>query len=161
MSKPLDRIDRELLALLQKDARLSNKELAADVGLAQSSCLERVRRLRSDGVLLGAHAEVAPRSLGIGLQAMVMVRLQNQSRNAVERLREDLLARPEILALYEVAGRMDLHLHVAVRDSGHLRDLTLDALSSHPEVRQVETAVIFSFSRSPVLPDYTGASVTV
>ncbi len=154
MNPTLDRIDRELLALLQKDARISNKELAAAVHLAPSTCLQRVRSLRDEGVLGSAHSEVDPRALGIGLQAMVMVRMQNQSRDGVESLRSALLARPEVLAIYEVAGRMDLHVHVAVRDSTHLRDITLDALSSRPEVRQVETAVIFSYARAPVLPDY-------
>ena len=54
----MDRIDRAILAELQNDARLSNKQLAAQVGLAPSSCLERVRRLERAGILIGAHAEV-------------------------------------------------------------------------------------------------------
>ncbi len=52
----MDRTDIKLLALLRKNARLSNKELASDVGLAESTCLERVRRLRQDGVLIGARS---------------------------------------------------------------------------------------------------------
>lgn len=154
MHRPLDRIDRDILARLQNDARISNKELAAAVHLAPSTCLQRVRHLRDDGILGRAHAQVSPTALGIGLQAMVMVRMQHQSRDKLETLRSALLAREEVLALYEVAGRMDLHVHVAVRDSTHLRYLTLDALSSRPEVRQIETAVIFSYTRSPALPDY-------
>ena len=67
----LDRTDCEILAELQKNARLSNKELAARIGLAPSSCLERVRRLASAGVLRGYHAQVDPGALGIGLEAMV------------------------------------------------------------------------------------------
>ena len=158
MIPTLDRIDRDILALMQNDARISNKELAAAIHLAPSTCLQRVRRLRQDGILGRAHADVDPAALGIGLQAKVLVRLQNQSREVVEALRISLLARPEVVAIYEVAGRMDLHVHVAVRDTAHLRDLTLDALSSRPEVRQVETALIFSYSRAPALPDYLGPS---
>jgi DNA-binding Lrp family transcriptional regulator len=77
---PLDRIDRALVRALQKDARLSNKELAAQVGLAPSSCLERVRRLRRTGVLRGFHADVAPEALGVGLQALIAVQLRQHSR---------------------------------------------------------------------------------
>ena len=66
----LDRIDFEILAQLQNDARLSNKELAARVHLAPSSCLERVRRLRRLGAITGFHATVDPEVLGIALQAM-------------------------------------------------------------------------------------------
>jgi DNA-binding Lrp family transcriptional regulator len=76
----LDRIDFALLAALQKDARLSNKELAARVALAPSSCLERVRRLREEGVLTGFRAQVDPRALGIAMQALVFVRLARHAR---------------------------------------------------------------------------------
>ena len=67
----LDRIDREIVAALQNNARLSNKELAAAVGLAPSSCLERVRKLQDGGVLRGYHAEVDPAALGVELEVEV------------------------------------------------------------------------------------------
>ena len=69
----MDRIDREILAHLQHDARISNKELAAKVGLAPSSCLARVRRLQRSGAILGYHAEVDPRVYGVTLEALVAV----------------------------------------------------------------------------------------
>ena len=80
MTRPLDRIDCTILEALQNDARLSNKELAARVGLAPSSCLERVRRLREDGILRSAHFVVDPHALGIGLQAMIAIRLHKHDR---------------------------------------------------------------------------------
>ena len=83
----LDRIDRQLVAALRKNARLSNRELAAHVGLSASSCLERVRRLESRGVLRGYHADVDPRALGVGLQAVVAVRLSQHSRALVDAFR--------------------------------------------------------------------------
>ena len=70
-----DRIDREILAHLQHDARISNKVLAARVGLAPSSCLARVRRLEESGAILGYHADVDPRVHGVTLEALVAVRL--------------------------------------------------------------------------------------
>ena len=80
---PLDRIDRAILAALQQNARLANKELSARVGLAESSCHERVKRLVQSGVLRGFHAEVDPRALGVGLQALVAVRLARHTSAAV------------------------------------------------------------------------------
>ena len=77
----LDRIDYEIVRRLRNNARLSNKELAAEVGLAPSSCLVRVRGLERDGVLRGYHADVDPGSLGVRLQAMISIRLQRHSRN--------------------------------------------------------------------------------
>ena len=74
-TQPLDRIDHEILVALQKNARLSNKELAAEIGLAPSSCLARVNRLIREGVIRGFHAEVDPKALGIGIEALVFVRV--------------------------------------------------------------------------------------
>ena len=74
----LDRIDLALLDALQNDARLSNKQLANEVGLAPSSTLGRVRRLQ-EGVLRGAHAEVDPEALGVALQAMIVIRIARHS----------------------------------------------------------------------------------
>ena len=130
----LDRIDCDILTLLQKDARLSNKELAAGVGLAASSCLARVQRLRSLGVLRGAHAEVDPQALGIGLQALIAVQLRQHSRAQVKAFWKHALGLPEVLSVFHVAGTHDFQVHVAVRDAHHLRDLALDAFTTRSEV---------------------------
>lgn len=150
----LDRIDFAILEALQKDARLSNKELAAEVGLAQSSCLARVARLRETSVLRSFHADVEPRAVGVGLQAMIAVRLRHHSRELVEEFRRHALALPEVLAVYHVAGATDFLVHVAVRDADHLRDVGMDAFTTRPEVANLETSLIFEHFRSPGLPLY-------
>ena len=78
----LDRIDYALLRLLRKNARLPNKDLAEKVGIAPSTALERVRRMREAKILLGYHAEIAPEAMGVGLQAMISVRLARPSSSA-------------------------------------------------------------------------------
>jgi len=100
VKEDLDRIDFEILAALRENARLSNKELAARVDLAQSSCLERVRRLTAKGVLRGAHMELDPRALGIGLEAMIAVRLGQHSRELVNAFRAHALEQPEVVSVY-------------------------------------------------------------
>ena len=80
MNKALDRIDYEILALLQNNARISNKEIARKVGLAASTCLVRIRLLLSSGVISGFHADISPMSLGVGIQAMIAVRLMSTLR---------------------------------------------------------------------------------
>lgn len=150
----LDEIDHKILETLQNDARLSNKELAASVGLAPSSCLERVRRLRSNGVLKGFHARVNPKNLNIGLEAMISVQLQRHSRDMVESFHRHLMTLPEAMAIYHVAGTHDYLVHVAVRDSDHLRDLALDAFTTREEVAHIQTALIFGTEQKPVLPNY-------
>ncbi|HET7294714.1 MAG TPA: Lrp/AsnC family transcriptional regulator [Vicinamibacteria bacterium] len=152
MDADLDRIDLALLAALQGDARLSNKELAARVGLAPSSCLERVRRLRRAGVLRGFRAQVDPAALGIGMQALVFVRLSRHARQHVQGFRRHALSLPETLGLYHVAGHNDFLVHVAVRDANHLRDLALDAFTTRREVARMETHLIFEHVAKPALP---------
>jgi DNA-binding Lrp family transcriptional regulator len=148
----LDRIDFAILAALQNDARLSNKELAARVRLAPSSCLERVRRLREEHVLTGFRALVDPRSLGIAMQALVFVTLARHSRTQVRSFREHALSLPEAISLYHVAGQHDFIVHVGVRDANHLRDLAMDAFTSRPEVARIETHLIFEHAPRPALP---------
>ena len=71
----LDRIDFDILAALQENGRMSNKELAEAHGISPSTCLERVRRLRALGAISGVHAHVLPQALGIGVQALISIRL--------------------------------------------------------------------------------------
>lgn len=150
----MDRIDATILAELQNDARLSNKELAARVGLAPSSCLERVRRLWESGTLRGAHGVVDPRALDIELQAFIAVRLERHSRQVVDRFREHVRRLPEMVGLYHVAGHMDFLVHVAIRDSDHLRDLAMDAFTTRKEVAQIETSLIFQHEAHWAWPNY-------
>ena len=151
----LDRIDLDLLRLLRKNARLSNKELAERSGIAPSTALERVRRLQQSGTLLGYHAEVAPAAVGIGLQAMVTVRLRRHSRTLVDSFHAHLLGLHEVLAFYHLAGADDFLVHVGVRDSDHLREFALSAFTERDEVAHIETHLIFEFRRNPGLPVYS------
>jgi DNA-binding Lrp family transcriptional regulator len=156
MSVParFDETDRKLLRYLQEDARQTNKDLAARVGLAPSSCLERVRRLQAAGLFRGFHAEVEPTALGVGIQALVAVRLSRHARETFDTFRAFLLERPEVVGVYHVTGGTDLQVHVAVRDAEHLRDLTLDGFLTRDEVDHIETALCYEFTRSPVWPYY-------
>ena len=129
------------------------RALIKKVGVAPSTALERIRRLRESGVIEGYHAEFEPRAVGIGLQAMVAVRLARHSRELLDGFREHLLQLPEVLAFYHVAGANDFQVQVAVRDSDHLRDFALDA-SRRPEVAHIETSLIFELRRSPEMPIY-------
>ncbi len=150
----LDRIDRKLLQLLQNNAQLSNRELADAVDLAPSTCLHRVRKLREQGILLDSHATVDTEAMGIGIQALISVQLIRHSRDDVDAFHRHALALDEVLAAYHVTGPQDFVLHVAVRDTEHLRDLTMDAFTTREEVSQIETALVYEHDRKPVLPDF-------
>ena len=83
----LDDVDRRLLSELERDGRISNKELAAAAGIAPSTCHARVRALRESGVLRGFHAQVDPEAVGRGLQAMIAVRLQAAAASSLLEMR--------------------------------------------------------------------------
>lgn len=150
---PLDRIDRAIVAALQKDGRQSNKELAAAVGLSPSSCHERVKRLKDAGVVRRFGAVVDPAALGIGLEAMVAVRLGRHSRALVDAFIAEITTLPEVVGLYHVTGAHDFLVHVNVRDAEHLRNLVLDAFTTREELAQVETSLVFTAWHAESLPD--------
>ncbi|MFB1484575.1 Lrp/AsnC family transcriptional regulator [Corallococcus sp. RDP092CA] len=144
----LDRIDRAILEALQNNARLSNKELAARVGLAPSSCLARVKRLETDGVIRSYRADLDPRSLGLGLQALIGVQLRLHVGEAFGSIGDHLRSLPETVAVYCLGGTTDFLVHVVCRDTEHLRVLTIQSFTSRPEVSRIETSLVFSFARS-------------
>ena len=78
--QPLDDVDRALVRLLRADARMSNAKLADEVGIAPSTCLARVRSLIERGVIRGFHADLDPRQLGLGLEALISVGIRSGAR---------------------------------------------------------------------------------
>jgi DNA-binding Lrp family transcriptional regulator len=146
----LDRIDRQLVLELQKNARISNKDLAALVDLSPSTCLERVRRLRERGVFTGFHAAVDPALLGRPTQALISVRLQVHHRHLIDDFYDHVLRLPESVEVFHVTGSDDYVIHVAVPDTAQLRSLVLD-LTARDEVEHVETRLIFEAVRKPAI----------
>jgi len=149
----LDRTDRAIIALLQQNARLSNKELAAGAGIAPSTCSERMRRLEMLGVFSGFHAAVDPRVMGIGLQAMIAVRLRRHSAEEVQAFELHAKALPEVISLSHVTGSNDFLVRVVVRDADHLRQLAVSGFTTMREVDHIETALIFEHYEKGTLPD--------
>lgn len=152
--KPLDRIDYQIVRLLRNNARLSNKELAQKVGLAPSTCLVRTRLLQQSGVITGFKAEVNALALGVGVQAMIAVRLKRHYKPDVEAFRQHALELPEVVRLYHVAGPIDFLAHVWARDPEHLRDLAMTAFTAREEVSHIETELIFEHSSCQDLPSF-------
>lgn len=139
----IDQIDFEIIRSLRNDARMTNKELAEKVDLAPSSCLERVRYLRAQNYIREAHTEVDLAALGIGLQAMVSIRMTQHSRAGVDAFQKHILSLSEVLQVYHLSGANDYMVHIGVKDAQTLRDFVLDSFAERPEVAHIETAVIY------------------
>ena len=151
----LDRTDRTIVALMQENARRSNKELAAAVGIAPSTCSERVRRLEDAGVLRGYTADVDPASLGIGMRAILAIRLRRHNASEVDTFREHVLSMREVVQVSHVTGGNDFLVQVVVRDAAHLRDLAVSGFTSLPEVAHIETSLVFDHVAKRAMPDLT------
>jgi DNA-binding Lrp family transcriptional regulator len=149
----LDRIDRHLVRLLQEDGRLSNKALAAAAGIAPSTCSERVQRLVDRGVFIGFHAEVEPEVMGIGLEALVAVRLRRHAEDDVERFWLHVEQMPEVISVYHLSGANDFLCHVVVEDAQHLRQVAVSGFTTLQEVAHIETSIIFEHRAKPGYPD--------
>lgn len=151
--RELDRTDRRLVQLLSEDARRSNKELAAAAGIAPSTCSERVQRLRDIGAFRGFHADVEPAVMGIGVQALVVVRLRRHTEDDVQRFWKHAEEMPETIGVYHLSGANDFLCHVVVKDPDHLRRVAVSGFTTLPEVAHIETSLIFEHRSKPTLPD--------
>ena len=149
---PLDEVDRAIVAALVVDGRISNAALARQVGIAESTCVGRVRSLRERGVITGIHAAVDLARLGRPLQAVVASRLAGHDRDQVEAFGEEMAALPGVLSALNISGADDFLVHLSAESPDQLRDLVLDHISSRPGVSHVQTSLIFRSHARPTLP---------
>jgi Lrp/AsnC family leucine-responsive transcriptional regulator len=106
-NRTLDRIDLHILSILQGDGRIVMKDLAEQVGLSLTPCIERVKRMERDGVIQGYHARINPQSLGMQVLVFVEITLNNKSEAAFERFRRAILSIPEVMECHLVSGDFD------------------------------------------------------
>jgi DNA-binding Lrp family transcriptional regulator len=147
----MDELDSALVSALQADGRRSNRELAAQLNVAPSTSLERVRSLRSRGVITGVHAVVDLPAVGRPIQAMITVRLRPQNRVVMHGFRDFVAALPETRDVYITTGFEDILVHVAVASTSALQDFVLDSLTRRKEVADVRTSVVFEHVHNPVV----------
>jgi len=140
--KPLDRIDKRILAELQKDGRLANVELANRVGLTPSPCLERVKRLEKDGIIEGYRAILNPEKLGSGLVVFVEIQLQRTSPDVFEEFKEAVKDLDAIQECHLVSGDFDYLLKSRVGDMREYRRLLGETLLKLPSVSSSKSYVV-------------------
>jgi DNA-binding Lrp family transcriptional regulator len=154
----LDRIDFEIIRILQKNAWTPNKQIAAAVRLAPSTCHERIRHLLSSGLIRGAHAEIHPRGIGVALEALAFIKLGKYERSVIDRFMDDMKSIPEVRSVFLVNGRYDVIVHLAVRDVDHLRNLGLDRITSQRVVVNIETSIVYDSRYNQELPILVGVA---
>ena len=131
-------IDKQILNIIQQDARISNAEIARQVGLAPSAVLERVRKLEERGIIRGYAAEINAAEVGYGLTAFVAVRTRECCSETDRRLSEI----PEVLEVHDVAGEDSYLLKVRVKNTEDLSRLLREKLKNVPNVAATKTTVV-------------------
>ena len=136
----LDRYDVAILGELQQDARLSNTELAARIGLSAAPTWRRVRWLEEQGYITGYRAEIDRRKIGLGVLAFVRVDAERNNAEATRALEEAIRNLPEVVACHYISGAGTFELHVMATDLDAFSRWTLNTLFKLPNVKDLHTS---------------------
>lgn len=138
----LDRIDKKILDVLQRDGRISMTELAQTIGLSTSPCSERVKRMERDGVITGYHARVSPKAMGKELLVFVEITLSSKSAEVFDKVRAELLHVPDVQECHLVSGNFDYLVKARLGGMDEYRSLLGDILKKLPVAAQSHSYVV-------------------
>ena len=137
----LDEIDLHILSVLQKNGRISNQNLADEVGLSPSPCLRRLRALEKDGVVQRYVTLLDPAAVGCQSQAIVEVRLDRQRKDTAHRFEKEIANFSHVLECHQLAGDWDYALRVVARDLEEFREFCVNSLSNLSGVGNVKSNI--------------------
>jgi Lrp/AsnC family transcriptional regulator len=153
-SRPaLDRLDRRILDLLQREGALPVAEVAARTGISTTTCWRRIQQLEQSGVIRGRVAVLDRAALGLDVTIFAHVKLSTQGRDAIAAFAEAIRERPEVLDCYTTMGEWDFMLRVVTRDIKAYEAFYLDHLSKLPNVQSINSSVTVTvIKETTVLP---------
>jgi DNA-binding Lrp family transcriptional regulator len=143
-----DRIDRQILAHLQQDGRMTNVELAERVGLTAPPCLRRVRALEEAGVIRGYHADLDPASLGFPITVFAMVSLRSQAEHDLAAFESHVADIPEVRECHMLNGEIDFILKIVASDLKSFQEILTTHLTPAPNVASVKTSLTIRTAKS-------------
>ena len=149
----LDEVDRRIVQKLRADGRISNADLAEQVGLSASACLRRVRQLEESGLIRGYAMLLDDKIAGFPGTAFVFVTLDQQGRPSLESFEQAVRTLPEILECHLLAGAHDYMMRVIYRDSADFERIHTDILTQLPGVTRVQsTLTLRTIKKTSALP---------
>ena len=149
----LDRYDVAILAELQQDARLSNAELAARIGLSATPCWRRVKWLEEQGYIKGYRAEIDRHRIGLGVLAFVRVDAERNNAEAVRALEDAIRSLPEVISCHYISGAGTFELQVMCTDLEAYSRWSMESLFKLPNVKDLHTSFsLGEVKASPALP---------
>ena len=137
----LDKIDRQILAILQDQGRITNVQLAKDVGISPPPCLRRVRALEDAGYIRGYHGDIDPAMLGFGVTVFAHVGLQSQAESDLQSFEALVDKWPMVRECQMLAGETDFILKVVAPDWDAYQSWLTSELTAAPNVDQVKSAL--------------------
>jgi Lrp/AsnC family leucine-responsive transcriptional regulator len=139
----LDRYDRQILAILQADGRISNQDLADRIGLSPSPCLRRVRSLEEAGLITGYRALLDAKKLGLSLMALIHISMDQHTPERFANFEAQVAAIPEVLECLLITGQdADYQLKVVVKDMDGYQDLLLNRITRIAGVTGVHSSFV-------------------
>ncbi|RYG13094.1 MAG: Lrp/AsnC family transcriptional regulator [Burkholderiales bacterium] len=148
----MDKIDRKILQILQRDARASLQEIGQQAGLSASPCWERIRKMELSGVIEGFTVRLNAQALGLNDTVMVQVTLDSHSDNTLEKFGETLAAIPEVVEAYLLSGEYDYLLRVAVKDTRDYERLLREKLYKIKGIRHSKSSFVLRTLKKADLP---------
>ncbi len=137
-----DKTDRKILNILQKDGRIRNSRLAAEIGISPPAMLERVKRLESSGIITGFSAQVDRERVGYGLLAFIIVSVNLHQISSLQAVKDKLTSLELVLECYQLTGDVDFMLKVAVKDMATYTSFVNEQLSNIPGIQNLKTSFV-------------------
>lgn len=138
----LDRVDMEILRMLQDDGRITNADLARQIGLSPPSVLQRVRKLEDSGLVGRYTAILNPGAMGYQVRAVVLITLFKHDAASLEAFKKEVVDIPEVLQVAHLSGEFDYMLQVMVRDVGSYENLIRKRLSNIPGIGKIQSSFV-------------------
>ena len=159
LNQKLDKIDLNILQILQDNSKITNLDLSKKIGLSPAPTLERVKKLENSGIIKSYHAQVDPQVIGLSVKTFLLVSLAWSKDNALENFIAKVNAIDEIVQCYIITGEADFLLHLVCKDIPSYEQLLLKTLSKIEEIEHMKTLMTLSMVKdSKVLPfDYETA----
>jgi Lrp/AsnC family leucine-responsive transcriptional regulator len=149
----MDRLDLKILAQLQTDAAVSHAELGEAIGLSASQVSRRIQRLSQDGVVRGQVALLDPDSLGLHVEAYVLLSLSSYAKGVAQAFHERMMSIPQVVECCLLAGDSDYLLHLMARDLPALSRLINEDLLGHGDIANVRSNIVLNrVKRTTALP---------
>lgn len=153
MTNKLDQIDRKILYILQKNAKITNAQLSKEIGLSPAPTLERVKKLEQTGIIKSYHAQLDPTKIGMGVSTFVHVSLKGHNKQNIMRFLEAITDIEEIVECHHITGTGDFILRVIAKDILSYQNLMLERVSEIDVVDNMQSMVILStFKDSKTMP---------